>query len=238
MSGPLVTRFAHRRPIAEDVVDIGFQLVDPGKIAFRGGQFVTLSVGHDPEGRPVRRSYSIASPSDDGDLLRFLIKLNTGGPAASFFDQLQVGSPVDMTGPHGFFTLDAGHPGDVVFAATGTGLAPVLPMLGELARTAPTGQRLLYWGLRKESDLFLLDELRALCASAGCELMTFLSQPSPEWRGLRGRITDPILEALPRLNAPTFYLVGNGAMIKELKSRLMEAGVDRKKQIRTEAFFD
>ena len=43
---------------------------------------------------------------------------------------------------------------------------------------------------------------------------------------------------LPQLAEPTFYLVGNGAMITELKRELMNKGINRKKQIRTEAFFD
>ena len=52
------------------------------------------------------------------------------------------------------------------------------------------------------------------------------------------RSTPAILEQLPNLAAPTFYLVGNGAMITELKRELVERGVNRRKQIRTEAFFD
>ena len=47
-----------------------------------------------------------------------------------------------------------------------------------------------------------------------------------------------LLDRLPRLQAPTFYLVGNGAMITELKRELISRGVNRKTQIRTEAFFD
>ena len=47
-----------------------------------------------------------------------------------------------------------------------------------------------------------------------------------------------VCERLPRLATPTFYLVGNGAMITELKRELISRGVNRKTQIRTEAFFD
>ena len=57
--------------------------------------------------------------------------------------------------------------------------------------------------------------------------MTAPECPSPE-----------TLAALPSLLSPTFYLVGNGAMISELKRELLGHGVNRKKQIRTEAFFD
>jgi ferredoxin-NADP reductase len=82
------------------------------------------------------------------------------------------------------------------------------------------------------------DEVEAACAAAGATLHTYLSRPAPGWRGLQGRITPAVLEALPGLTAPTFYLVGNGGMITELKRGLVERGVDRRKQIRTEAFFD
>jgi ferredoxin-NADP reductase len=151
---------------------------------------------------------------------------------------MPLGTDVPMTGPHGFFVLSAQHPGDVVFGATGTGVAPVLPMLRELEGRNEPGRRLLYWGLRQESDLFVVPEVEAMCQATATELFVHLSRPGEAWTGLRGRITTPILDALPGLAKPTFYLVGNGHMISELKSKLVAAGVDRKKQIRTEAFFD
>ena len=66
-----------------------------------------------------------------------------------------------------------------------------------------------------------------------------MTTPAPRataW--MKRRITGPVLEALPTLEQPTFYIVGNGAMIQELKSGLVARAVNRKKQIRTEAFFD
>jgi ferredoxin-NADP reductase len=145
-----------------------------------------------------------------------------------------------MTGPHGFFVLDPVHAGDVVFAATGTGIAAVMPMLGELALRPPAERRgvQIYWGLRQEADIFAHDEIAALAAAAGAELAIHLTAPGPDWRGGRGRITAALLDRLPRLATPTFYLVGNGAMITELKRELVSRGVNRKTQIRTEAFFD
>ena len=70
------------------------------------------------------------------------------------------------------------------------------------------------------------------------ELIEVLSAPPADWKGGRGRITQPLVEVLPTLNQPTFYLVGNGAMIGDVKRELVARGVDRKRQIRTEAFFD
>lgn len=238
MPGPLTTRLRTRTTVATDVVDLVFDLVTPPKLGFQAGQFVTLAVGKDASGHALRRSYSIASMSDAGEALRFLIRVIPGGVASDFFMSLPLGAEVPMTGPHGFFVLAPQHPGDVVFAATGTGVAPVLPMLGELRGRSEPGRRLVFWGLRQESDLFVPEEVEALCASAGATLYTFLSRPSELWTGRRGRITPAVLDLLPGLVAPTFYLVGNGAMIAELKSGLVAGGVDRKRQIRTEAFFD
>lgn len=224
--------------VSRDVTDLRFAVQTPPVLDFKPGQFVTLAVGKDDKDQPIRRSYSLAGLATHGHELRMLVKLLPDGAAADFFAGLAADSVVEMTGPHGFFVLDAAHEGDVVLAATGTGLAPLLPMLHELAQRTEPGRRYVYWGLRGEDDLFLYDELVALCQAAHAELFVFLSQGSDAWTGLRGRITAPILERLPQLQAPTFYMVGNGAMIRELKQQLMDRGINRKKQIRTEAFFD
>jgi CDP-4-dehydro-6-deoxyglucose reductase len=238
MSGPITTRLRSRSAVAADVHDLWFDVLEPAKVVFKAGQFVTLPVGTDAQGLSLRRSYSIASMSDRGEELRFIIRDIPGGVATDYFLRMAPGTEVPMTGPHGFFVLSAQHPGDVVFGATGTGVAPVLPMLDELRPRREPGRRFLYWGLRQESDLFLVPEVETMCRATDTELQIHLSRPSDAWTGRRGRITAPILDALPGLSAPTFYLVGNGHMISELKGKLVAAGVDRKKQIRTEAFFD
>ena len=98
------------------------------------------------------------------------------------------------------------------------------------------GAGCFYWGVRHEEDFFARAEIEALCRETDCHLVLFLSDPPQGWTGARGRITPAILDELPRLASPTFYLVGNGAMITELKRELVARGINRKKQIRTEAF--
>src|SRR3954463_158787 len=120
MAQPLTARLARRDTIGEGIVDFALDLVQPASLAFRAGQFVTLAVGKDAAGHDLRRSYSIASRSDRGHALRFIIRILPGGPGSEFFAALAVGDEVRMTGPHGFFVLDERHAGDVVFAATGT----------------------------------------------------------------------------------------------------------------------
>jgi CDP-4-dehydro-6-deoxyglucose reductase len=238
--GPLVTELTTRTLIAPGIADLSFKMVSPAELSFRAGQFVSIAVDGPDAPSPSRRSYSIASQSDAGGTLRFIIRVIPLGAASELLMSTPIGGTMRMTGPHGFFVLDQEHAGDVVFGATGTGVAAVMPMLGELGRTADRGRRYLYWGLRHETDLFAHEEIARLCERSGTELRIYLSaaQDNDGWGGFRGRITPAILAQLPALTSPTFYLVGNGAMITELKRELVEKGVNRKKQIRTEAFFD
>ena len=244
MAGPLTAQLNARAVIAPGIAELAFTMRAPERLAFRAGQFVSMALPASPTdevGASVpRRSYSIASQSNAGDVLRFIIRVIPEGRASDYLMGLPIGASVTMTGPHGFFVLDAVHAGDIVFAATGTGIAAVLPMLGELAALPPPERRpvTVFWGLRQAADIFARAEIEALAAAAGAELAIHLSAPAPDWSGARGRITAAVLDRLPRFVKPTFYLVGNGAMITELKRELISRGVNRKTQIRTEAFFD
>jgi ferredoxin-NADP reductase len=224
--------------IAPGVCDLRFTIKSPARLGFQAGQFVTLHLPGDA-GASVRRSYSIASPAFRGEQLRLIARQIPGGHASEYFTRLSPGDAVAMTGPFGAFTLSDSHPGDLVFGTTGTGVATIMPMLEELARMperAP-GRRLVFWGLRRAEDVFARDELEDLCRRAGAELCIHLSSAGPGWDGRQGRINGSVLALLPGLRAPVFYLVGNGAMVAEMRSSLVEQGVDRKHQIRTEAFF-
>jgi len=229
-----------RTRIASGVFDLVFAMKSPSRLDFRAGQFVTLRVPSGTRDGFLRRSYSIASATHAGEQIRFIVREVPGGQASDFLLHLPLGQTIAMAGPYGVFMLEPSHPGDVVFGATGTGLAAVMPMLEELARAPQRvpGRRFVHWGLRREEDIFARDEIEEMCRRACAELSVHLTAAGPGWQGRRGRISQSILGMVATLSAPTFYLVGNGAMISETKAALIEFGVDRKQQIRTEAFFD
>jgi ferredoxin-NADP reductase len=237
-SGARKARLEGARPLTYDTWEYRFRMLAPPEIRFRAGQFVSVLCGHDKEGLPSRRSYSIASPSQERGGFTLVVKLLPGGLAAKFFGALQPGGEIEFTGPMGFFVLDLAHTGDVVFAATGTGLAPVVPMLDELLARPESGQVQLYFGVRKLEDVFYADWLDAAAARhPRFRWQLCATQPPPDFRGHKGRLTQPVLQTVAELLRPTYYLVGNGDMIKDVKQLLSARGVDRKRQIRTEAFF-
>ncbi len=209
------------------------------ELKFRPGQFISVQVGIDDDQNPILRSYSLASPPQRRAELAIVLRLIPQGLGSQFFDRLRPGDSMRFTGPMGFFVNELSHSGDVIYVATGTGIAPILPMLAETLDRPEPGRVSLYWGLRSEDEVFWQDELAALQSRhPRFSPYIYLSQPRTGWTRLRGRVTGPVLEALPTLRTPTFYLCGNGKMIEELKASLVSRGIDRKRQIRTEAFFD
>jgi ferredoxin-NADP reductase len=224
--------------LADGVIEYVLRLDRAEPLAFRPGQFISLSVGQDGDGNPILRSYSLASPPGRSDV-SIIIKVVPGGVASEWFARLAAGARVRFTGPMGFFVLDFAHAGDVVFGATGVGITPVLAMLDETLARAESGRVILFWGNRHPQDLFWQAELdERQRKHPRLDVRRYVTGAAPDWSGLRGRITPAIVDELPKLAKPTFYLVGNGAMIRDVKQELQARGVDRKRQIRNEAFFD
>src|SRR5947199_269342 len=76
----------------------------------------------------------------------------------------------------------------------------------------------LYWGLRLVDDICLTDDLDRLAAALpDFRYAISLSQPSPDWSGLRGRLTESVPPLLETLGGKRFYLAGNGAMCEEME---------------------
>lgn len=230
-------RLLQRQLIAQDTVEFVFTTESP--LTFRPGQFVSIQVGMDAQQNPILRSYSIAAGPWETNPLTLVVRKVEGGPGSQFFETLQPGDWVHFTGPMGFFINELQHPGDVIYAVTGTGLAPIYPMLQETLQRQDTGQIHLFWGVRYKEDLFYQEKIATLAQQhPRLQIHIYVSRPSEDHRGLKGRIIQPILQELPSWKHPLFYLCGNGAMIQELKALLQAQGIERKKQIRTEAFFE
>src|SRR3954462_10352768 len=96
-----------RRRESNDAVSLTFKI--PQALAddyhFSPGQYLTLRTTMD--GEEVRRSYSICSGPDDGEL-RIAVKRIDGGPFSSWAaDELKPGDEIDVMTPTGRFGVPA-----------------------------------------------------------------------------------------------------------------------------------
>jgi len=104
----------------------------------------------------------------------------------------------------------------MVMVAGGSGMAPVLAMLKDLAAAGNRREVTFFYGARTCTDLFLLDELNALAAEH--DWLTFvpaLSEPSGDdgWEGETGLVTEVLSRRCPSTTGMEAYLCGPPPMI-------------------------
>jgi ring-1,2-phenylacetyl-CoA epoxidase subunit PaaE len=147
-----------------DAISLTFAI--PGKLAseyrFAPGQYLTLRTTMD--GEEVRRSYSICSGPDDGEL-RIAVKKIDGGAFSSWAaDQLKAGDELDVMTPTGRFGI--AHASDqarihVGFAA-GSGITPILSIIKGVLAREPHSRFFLFYGNRSTAGMLFREALEEL----------------------------------------------------------------------------
>jgi len=185
----------------------------------RPGQHV--SVRYEPEDAgPIYRPYSpVSGPGTDRLILA--VKRYEGGTCSVWLHERSVGDRVPLVGPSGNLYLRSTER-DAAFIATGTGLTPMLALLGPYLRDDRGTARLLF-GERTQTDLLYRPTLDRLAANhPGFEVTYVLSGES--WDGPTGYVQDH-LSVLASLEAPQVYLCGVPDMVVDTRAALREQGV-------------
>jgi len=205
-------------------------------LEFKAGQFISIVIpGAGPKGRDLRRAYSIASPPERSPI-ELCITYVEGGPGSTYLRNLKEGDIFKGFAPYGTFVYQPHPEKNLMFISTGTGLAPFRAMLlSHDFQKNPPRQVISVFGVRHESELLYQEDFSG---KERVQWIPCISRPSAEWRGFRGRVTD-YLKTLP-VDFPwtqtDYYLCGNGAMIDEVKTLLINRDVE-KAAIFQEAYF-
>src|ERR1700722_7406256 len=137
-----------------DVARIPLRLPPASAFRFLPGQHIEV-IGQGG----LRRSYSLASaePAEQG--LELHVRAMEGGAMSTYwFNQAKINDLLRLQGPSGTFFLRDVAGRNLIFLATGTGIAPVKAMLEALVTLAPGGgpaSVTVLWGGRVPGDLYL-----------------------------------------------------------------------------------
>ena len=166
------------------------------------------------DGEEVRRSYSICSGPDDGEL-RIAVKKVDGGAFSNWAaDELKTGDELDVMTPTGRFGI--AHAPDeariyVGFAA-GSGITPILSIVKGVLAREPNSRFFLFYGNRSTAGMLFLEDaggterpLHAAAFAVPCHL------------GRRAGHSDPARPARRRQGEGAVALAGAG---RERRSRL------------------
>lgn len=220
--------------------------------AFKPGQYATLGLPGaaprvdlaDPDDPPVephkliRRAYSVASSSTEGEYLEFYVTLVRSGSLTPRLFALRPGDPLFLGQKiTGMFTLEMVRPdANLVLAATGTGLAPYMSMLRTLLPKLQDRRIAVVHGARHSWDLGYRAELTTM--QRLCPWFSYVpvvAEPAAEpvaWNGRVGFVQDAwgaaVVEAAwgfaPTPDNTHVFLCGNPLMVGAMLESLAAAG--------------
>lgn len=231
MLGPKkqIGRITKKELLAEKVYELEIFLPEP--LLFRAGQYVSIKVSESG----LRRSYSVVSYREKRILL--LVDIGPGGPGSVFFEKSSVDQEVEVMGFLGNLKCkneDLVASKTIYFVATGTGIAPFLPMLKQL-KSSYKGRVVLWWGVRFVRRVYWQEDLKVLKNGwKNFDFEMYVSRPEVDWDGKVGRVGDD-LEGVDVANS-SWYLCGATEMIEQMKGRLLLKGVSED-DINYEKFF-
>ena len=202
--------------------------------SFVAGQFMQVHLEKD--GKPHKKPYSIASPPSLRKKIELCIKLVEGGFVSTWFFNLKEGDRIHTSVPYGVFTLQRPLADDLVFVATGTGIAPMRGFIKQLYEENCAKNIWLIFGNRYESDVLYLDEWREIEKKhSNFKFIPTVSRPE-KWKGETAYVQDVVKRHFSgNLKGKDFYGCGLVPMCKQLRQTLTEMGADRS-QIHFELF--
>lgn len=240
----------HRLKIADirretpDAVSIAFSVPLNLRDAYRfqPGQHLTLRT--DRNGEDIRRSYSICTGLDDGEL-RVAIKKVEGGMFSTLCNELfKPGDEIDVMTPQGRFGLvpDPSAARNYLAIAAGSGITPVLSLLRSVLKREPKSRFALIYGNRSTPDIIFKEALEELKDRFVDRFVVHhvLSREQQDVALFNGRIDGEKIGALVKtFAAPSdvdhAFLCGPGGLIEEGKRALLNLGVPADR-IHTEYF--
>ena len=144
-----------------------------------------------------------------------LIQYVSGGEATAYFMDLKVGDEIEYMGPLGNYAMQNDGAEQIVLMGTGSGVAPLLCMIRDMLRVGDNRSVWLYFGLRFEENVIMQEELADLVKQFNDRLQvrTSLSQPSADWQGDRGYVTEWLKKDHGDLSQAGMYICGGKELV-------------------------
>lgn len=237
-------RVAEVERLTDDAVALTFDVPEAlrQEYTFAAGQHLTLRAVLD--GQEVRRSYSICSPPSSGRLRIAVKRLEGGLFSGHALEQVEVGDILDVLRPAGRFgvQLDPAQAKHYVAIVAGSGITPVLAILGAVLETEPASRFTLVYGNRDAGSVMFLEELadHKDRYPERLQLIHVLSREARDAELLSGRIDaaklDVLLDGLtPPDTVDDWLLCGPFEMVEQARDQLLARGVTNR-QIHLELF--
>lgn len=211
---------------------------------YKHGQYLTIRFFIN--GNDERRSYSISScPVIENDLTVTVKSIESGVVSNYINNTLNVGDEVDVMPPLGNFTIDLNaHNAKTYFLiGAGSGITPLMSILRTILEIETNSKVYLIYANRNTDSIIFYKDLNLIKNKFfdRFHIHHILSQPTTNWEGDKGRLTQDkiyslINELVPNEKLLTeYFLCGPSGLMTEAIAALQRLNVGTGK-IHKEAF--
>jgi len=205
--------------LSSDVICVILRLPPNSGFLAMPGQHVEV-IGGDG----VRRSYSIANKLAENLVELHIKKVANGSLSEYWFKLAKENDLLRLNGPLGTFFLRDTRGKNIVFLATGTGIAPVKAMLESIehlsAENTPDSVT-VFWGGRTPEDLYYdVSEEKSFL-----RYVPVLSRAHQGWDGEIGYVQEVFVEEKPDLTSTMVYACGSDQMVHGARDLLVGLGL-------------
>jgi CDP-4-dehydro-6-deoxyglucose reductase len=208
----LPCRVAKMEKLADDVMRVYLKLPEVERAQFLAGQYLDILL---KDGR--RRSFSIANPPHDDELIELHIRLVEGGEYTKHvFEDMKEKDLLRIEVPLGNFYLREDSDKPIICMAGGTGFAPIKAIVEHAIAENTKRKIYVYWGVRDVSSLYLADLPQTWAEeNPNIEFIPVLSEPAEgdNWQGRTGYVHQAIADDFDSLVGHEVYACGPPVMI-------------------------
>jgi CDP-4-dehydro-6-deoxyglucose reductase, E3 len=193
--------------LTEDVMALYLKLPTNERLQFLSGQYIDIL---QKEGKP--RSFSLANSEHNDELLELHVRNIAGGAFTNHvFNGMKERDILRIKGPLGNFYLHEDSPKPIIFVASGTGFAPVKSIIEHALHIGFKREMHVYWGVRKQSDLYMLDKVKEWEAQ-GVKFTAVVSDE--QWSGRTGFVHQAVLDDFKDLSGYAVYACGAPVVVE------------------------
>lgn len=203
--------------INKDVLKIILRLPPNAKFEFNAGQYVNIIKGN------LSRAYSIANKPGNNNQLEFIIKKYENGILSKYwFEKSKINDLLRIEGPLGTFFLRDTNYNQIIFLATGTGIAPIKSILENIIENPSKFKKKEFWvfvGMRFIDELLWMPKINY--EKTKINFIPVLSRQT-DWDGEKGYVQNAVLKQKLELKNSQVYACGSFEMIESAKKLLTE----------------
>jgi CDP-4-dehydro-6-deoxyglucose reductase, E3 len=228
----LPARVERLERLAPDVIAVFLRLPAREEFHYMAGQYLDIML---PQNR--RRSFSIANPPHDADLIELHVRrVATGEFTQQLFSGAAEKTLLRIEGPLGQFWFREESPRPAILIGGGTGYAPLRAMVRHLVERGHRRPIHFYWGAQTVADLYEDAKVREWSRKfPNIRYTPVLSNvaEADTWEGRRGWVHSAVLQDHPNLIDYDVYAAGPPIMVESIRQEFLARGLPQ-----DQLFFD